>query len=235
MPAADEREPWLPGWELDKILNETPYHYYPEECLWLRDMGCRLFGLGAIRSYEGLEVPERYRAGTSGNLAVEIARAAPGTCAFITTPQGGNKGELDPEQCVAVIETSWPDPEKGLPGIMYYMALEDFRPSSDATVMGRAFEAMDEMGEAEPNPVAAYAHFHRVISASDGQVEIPYPATIPSDWSAFDKALRRGWRRFNLIGHTSKPGEPKRPDAAIVLGRSMEEVARMIPMLITGS
>ena len=75
-----ETQQWLPGWELVQLADQAPCDDYPEECRWIGAVGSMLFEFGAIRGYEGLQVPERYREGTSGNLAAKIPWDERGLC-----------------------------------------------------------------------------------------------------------------------------------------------------------
>ena len=211
-----------PGWTLWKVWDESPRHRYPEECAWIRDIGAQL-GAYAFPDYEGMNVPRIHKKGTSGNIARRIPEDNPAQC--IVTPQGGNKQNLGPDDCVIVHSVDWARQ------IVCYSSLGNRRPSSDSLLVVRAFlmSAFD-----------AWIHTHYALpdNLAMGVVKMVYPTVVKAEWEKLDavvKPLQGPYGFINMLDHDGPRHKEETGvlDASIILGTNAGQLFAMLIELIS--
>lgn len=206
---------WLEGWTLEKLpCDSSPFGLFPAECEWMAKLGSELFASGVLPELNGVAgLPEVYRLGTGGNLAVRVD-GGPGSAAFAVTTQGAHKGLLGEDDFAVVCEVKW---ERR---VVYYIAPEGRNPSSDSLLAAQAFLANQTFN--------AWVHTHLPLAAAEAhEICIPYPASSKGAWECF-RWLVAGSRLcqvINLIDHdVPRKGPPNgMADSSIILCETMEQ------------
>ena len=204
-------EQWMPGsgWSLSNVPLEggkTVYELHENECLAMMQIGHILSRSGALPSLQGVPcLPEMYQQGTGGNFAVRIDPHS-----FVGTPQGGDKGNLGPEDFVIFQDVKWED------RTIFYSGSAGKYVSSDALLMCAAFQ-----GDSE---IRVWVHLHHPYMGAPHTLKMKYPVIQEENLQEFLGLVVTGARIINLIDHRLDKVPDGQADSVIFLCNSMSEV-----------
>jgi len=208
-----EKTEWLDGWKLHKIISpKLPYNLHGDQCCLMQEAGEKLFGLGALPDYTGLNLPEIHRLGSSGNFAIRLPNKPK---RFLVTRRDAHKGYLTQDDFSLVFEVDWDS------RLVYVNTALGTQPSTDSLLVAKTFEIDDK--------VMAWAHFHEAVD-TEFAVKINYPALGKKDWDALGRMVEKGVRIINMIDHDllRKGGVADgKPDAAIIIGEDPRETFKL--------